>query len=234
MNKPIIIIDFIINYEIKEIEYDGMLNKAFFNIFSNLIDHINLINLIVRSVDNEPGFMTKIIFKYITNIFSGDISKNIIFLSTFANKETMINGPFFIESIKKDDEFKIITKNEKYWFTMDGKSILSNDNDSLTINSFSQLRELYEIKKQELNIKKYIESIIIYRSEILQIFQNLLLEQDKLKEKEIKINEINANITNIESKINNCQNLINSTQDLDLKMKLLNEDLNSKLNDLFR
>ena len=89
-------------------------------------------------------------------------------------------------------------------------------------------------QKNKLNIKKIIESIIRYRSEILQIFQNLLLEQDKLKEKEIKINEINANITNIESKINNCQNLINSTQDLDLKMKLLNEDLNSKLNDLFR
>ena len=43
---------------------------------------------------------------------------------------------------------KLLQKIEKYWFAIDGKSILSNDNDSLTINSFSQLKELYEIEKQ--------------------------------------------------------------------------------------
>ena len=84
--------------------------------------------------------LTLFTFSCVSNLFSKDISENFIILSTFANKDTMKNGPANIESIIMNADFLKIEKKmgEKWWFAFDSKCVLDNDEDKLTKYSFSQ------------------------------------------------------------------------------------------------
>ena len=88
---------------------------------------------------------------------------------------------------------------EKWWFAFDSKNVLSNDEDKVTKYSFSQLNELYEEKVKKLrqkSIKKFAK-VLINRGQLkIQVnllsntFQNLLMEQANLQEKEKNIIEV--------------------------------------------
>ena len=54
--------------------------------------------------------LTLFTFSCVSNLFSKDISENFIILSTFANKDTMKNGPANIESIIMNADFLKIEK----------------------------------------------------------------------------------------------------------------------------
>ncbi len=99
--------------------------------------------------------MTKFIFYNITRLFSEDTTENFIILATFASKDIFINGPAFINSIQKDDDFLKIPErpNEKWWYAFDSKCVLDNETDKVTKYSFNQLKELYEEKVKKLRRK---------------------------------------------------------------------------------
>ena len=162
--------------------------------------------------------ITRYIFSWATNLFSEDISGNFIILSTFANKEIIRNGPYFINSIATDlsDFYKIIRgMGEKWWFAFNSKCVLENDEDKLTKYSFSQLNEFYEEKIKKLcqkSTRKSVEilearnQLIIHENLLIDSFRNLL----KIKEKEKTPNKIKLEIgqNEFKEKINNTRNQI--------------------------
>ena len=244
-NKPLIIIDFQGYEDIDGKKYDDeMVNEAFSFIFSNIIDHINTVCFIYKSNVNRTDSSIKYIFSNVISLFSEDIIENFIVLGTFANRDTIMKGPSFIESFKTDFEF-LKNKdriNDKWWYALDSKCILDNEKDKLSKYSFSQLNELYEEKIKKLkpkSIKKSAEILFQSRKELkiqvnvlIDTYKNLLIEQQNLKEKEKVIKEINNKIKNIEEKIK-CVEIeyknINY-QNLEQKIIELNDELNKKLN----
>ena len=138
-----------------------MLDEAFKYVFSNIINHINAVCLISKSSQNRLDPLTRYIFSCITGLLSKEINENFIILSTFANKDTIRNGPCFIDDIIKDSDFSKIIKGigGKWWFAFDSKSILENDFDKLTKYSFSQLNEFYEEKVKRL-FQKVLKNVL--------------------------------------------------------------------------
>ena len=223
-----------------------MINESFRYIFSNIIEYINAICYISKSTSNRLDILTKYIFSTVASLFSEDISENFIFLATFANKDTLIDGPDFINSIQIDVDFLNIQKrgkDEKWWFAFDSKSVLDNEEDKLTIYSFSQLNEFYEEKVKRLkpkSIKKGSEVLATRLKLTTQLnlmedtFQNLLRELSNLLEREKNINIINNKINDLEKKIKNFESEsknLNSDQ-IEQKIKDLIIALNDKLNTL--
>ena len=76
-----------------------MITETFEYVFSNVIKHINTACFISNSFHNRLDILTKYIFSSVTSLFSDDITENFIILATFAGKDTIKNGPAFIESI---------------------------------------------------------------------------------------------------------------------------------------
>ena len=193
-NRPVILIDSQGYGDTRGKQYDEMLNDAFNYVFTSIIDHINTVCFIAKSNTNRLDILTKYIFSSVTSLFSEDISENFIILSTFASKDTITEGPAFIQSIKTEDDFLNIQKrmDEKWWYAFDSKCILDNDTDRLSKYSFSQVQQLYEEKVKGLrpkSIKKCAE-VLKTRNELKfqviqlnQIFENLLIEQRNLEEK---------------------------------------------------
>ena len=101
---------------------------------------------------------------------------------------------------KYEDFLNIQTRGEddKWWFSFDSKCVLDKkevEEDRLTKYFFSQLNKLYEEKIKKLKpkgIKKYAEVLEIRYQLKIKIkllsdtFQNLLMEQSNLQEKEEK------------------------------------------------
>jgi len=202
-NKPVIIINCQGNKE--GINFDEMLNEAFFYIFSNVIDHINTVCFIAKSTNNRIDTITKSIFSSAASLFPKDISENCIILSTFASKEIIEKGPDFVNNITTDADFLNIQKrqmDEKWWFAFDSKCVLENEADKLTKYSFSQLNEFYEEKVKKLHPKNIKECVVLkLRGELkIQVnvlndmFKDLVIEQSNLKIKEKYINEISTKI----------------------------------------
>ena len=243
--KPVILIDSQGYGDTRGKKYDEMLNDAFTFVFTSVLDHINTVCFIAKSNTNRLDILTKYIFSSVTSLFSEDISENFIILSTFASKDTISEGPDFIESIKTEDDFLNIRKrmDEKWWYAFDSKCILDNDTDRLSKYSFSQIQELYTEKVKTLkpkNIKKCAE-VLINRNELKiqynllnKISEELLVEQENLKEKKNKIKKILEKISIMEENIKNFENQSKKLDDKEIEEKLneLNKELSDKIYNL--
>ena len=225
--------------------YDEKLNEAFTYVFTNVIDHINTVCFLAKSNTNRLDILTKYIFSSVTSLFSEDISENFIILSTFAGKDTITEGPAFIKSLKTEDDFLNIQKrmNEKWWYAFDSKCILDNDTDRLSKYSFSQIKELYEEKVKKLrpkSIKKCAE-VLKTRNELKiqvnllnHIFENLLIEQTNLKEKNKSVEKILNKISQMEEKIRDFEEKSKklNPKEVEEKIQKLNKELNDRIDNL--
>ena len=241
-NKPVIIIDSQGYGDTRGTMYDEMVNEAFRFVFSEVIDHINAAFFIVKTNTNRIDILTKYIFSSVTCLFAEDISENFIILATFANKETINKGPAFVESIKTDADFLKINErmNDNWWYAIDSKSIMDNENDKLTKYSFEKANELYNVKVKKLRrkgIKKSAE-VLNTRMELkVQVenlndtFKNLLVEQDNLQEKDKSITITSEKIKMMEDKIKDLEKMEKSLnpKELQEKIRQLNVELNDKL-----
>ena len=243
-NKPIIIIDSQGFGDTRGPKYDLAINNAFRYVFSNVINHINTVCFISKACTNRFDITTRYIFSSVTSLFSEDITENFLVIATFATKDTQEEGPAFVESIKTDADFLNIQNrlNEKWWYAFDSKTILDNDEDRITKYSFSQITELYEKIKQlpTKNIEKCAEVLearhdLRVKINLLgDIFDNLVVNIANLQIKNKIILENSIKIKDIEASIQKFENYSKSLSPSQLEKKLreLNEDLNSKLNDL--
>ena len=117
LNNPIIIVDSQGFGDTRGKKYDELVKKAFEYVFNNLIKHINSIFFIAKSTDCRLDITTKYIFSCVTSLFSEDVCENLVFLTTFANKSTISQGPLFIKSISSNDKFiSILKKTSKKWY----------------------------------------------------------------------------------------------------------------------
>ena len=245
-NNPIIIIDSQGYGDTRGKQYDEKVNDAFRYVFSSLIDHINTVCFISKANTNRLDILTRYIFSSVTSLFSEDITENFIILATFANKDTMNNGPAFVESIQTDADFLKINKrkhDDNWWYSFDSKCILDNETDKLTKYSFEKMNELYEKKIKILmpkSIKKCAE-VLETRNELkIQVqklkitFEDLMLKQDNLnKEKEcLKDNE--NEIISLKNQIDSFENQIKnlSPKEQELELEKLNNDLEMKISKL--
>ena len=244
-NKPIIIIDSQGYGDTRGLSFDQKINEGFAYIFSNVINHINTVCFISKSNNNRIDINTKYIFSSVTSLFAENITENFIVVPTFATKDTIIEGPAFIDSIKTDADFLKLEErnNDKWWFALDSKSVLDNETDRITKYSFSQMKELYETKVKKLPpkpIKKSAEVLItrgelrIKVNQLYDTFQSLMMEQGNLQLKVKVLEEISNKISDMEKRIKNFENdakSLNPAQ-LEERLKNLNEELNEKLNNL--
>ena len=244
-NKPVIVIDSQGYGDTRGKNYDQMLNDAFNYVFTSVIDHINTVCFLAKSNTNRLDILTKYIFSSVTSLFSEDISENFILLSTFASKDTISEGPAFVQSIKTEEDFLNIQKrmDEKWWYAFDSKCILDNDTDKLTKFSFSQMKELYEDKIKKLkpkSIKKCAEvlqtrnELKIQANLLTNIFDDLLIEQANLNEKNKNIKKILEKICKMEENIKNFENESKklNPKELEEKINELNIELSNKINNL--
>ena len=106
-NKPIIIIDSQGYGDTRGKEYDNMINEKFNYVFSNIIDHINLVSFISKSNNNRIDEITRNTFCKATGLFDENIFENFIFLLTFATKDIESEGPssLFIEYFQQNEKF---------------------------------------------------------------------------------------------------------------------------------
>ena len=241
-NKPVIIIDSQGYGDTRGKAYDEMVDEAFRYVFSSVIDHINAAFFIVKSNTNRLDILTKYIFSSVTSLFSEDISENFIIIATFANKSTINKGPDFVESIQTDADFLNINKrmDNKWWYAIDSRSIMDNEEDKLTLYSFEKAVELYEEKVKKLRPKgiKKCADVLNTRMELRievehlnDTFQDLLVEQDNLQLKENELNDTSQKIILLEKEIRDLENdkgKLDQKQ-LDEKMKHVNDGINDIL-----
>lgn len=219
-----------------------MVDEAFKFVFSSVIDHINTVLFIAKSNTNRLDVYTRYIFSSVTKLFSEDISENFIILSTFANKSTISKGPDFVESIQTDADFLNLNKrmDSNWWYAIDSKSIMDNEEDKLTLYSFEKASELYEEKVKKLrpkSIKKCSEvlntrmELRIEVNHLNDTFLVLLAEQDNLQLKEKNINETSEKIFRMEKEISDLEKDKNrlDPKQYDEKLRMLNDRLNSNL-----
>ena len=247
-NKPIIIIDSQGYGDTRGKIYDEKINQAFSHVFSNVIDHINAVCFISKATNSRLDIQTQYIFSSVTSLFSEDISENFMILATHASKDSIDEGPCFIKSIKEDAGFLKIQDrldDDKWWYLFDSKSIMYyRDQDILTTYSFKELTEFYEkVKKLRRKSIQKCSQVLQARLELkVQVnilkntFQNLIVENQNLKQKKEKINETDNKIKDMENAIHNFEaekkskNLTN--EEIKMKIIALNEQLDKKLDDL--
>lgn len=244
-NKPIIILDSQGYGDTRGRKYDEMINSAFQYVFSNVIDHINVVCFIANATASRLDILTKYIFTSVTSLFSEDISENLFILATHANRDTMNSGPAFITTIGSDEAFISINKkmDEKFWFASDNKLIFYRDTDKLSLYSYNQLLELYEEKvkkmgpkgvKNSANVLNYRKQLTVEINKLNNSFQEMMAKNANLKEKEKKIQEkkeklteININLKNEEERIRNLKG-----KELENALKKMNENLEAQLSEL--
>ena len=247
-NKPIIIIDSQGYGDTRGKIYDEKINQAFSHVFSNVIDHINAVCFISKATNSRLDIQTQYIFSSVTSLFSEDISENFMILATHGSKDSIDEGPCFIKSIKEDAGFLKIQDrldDDKWWYLFDSKSIMYyRDQDILTTYSFKELTEFYEkVKKLRRKSIQKCSQVLQARLELkVQVnilkntFQNLIVENQNLKQKKEKINETDNKIKDMENAIHNFEaekkskNLTN--EEIKMKIIALNEQLDKKLDDL--
>ena len=247
-NNPVIIIDSQGYEYTRGKTYDEKINESFSFVFSDKIDHINAVCFISKATNSRLDIQTQYIFSSVTSLFSEDISENFMILATHATKDSIEEGPCFINSIKEDAGFLKIQDrmDDKWWYLFDSKSIINyKDKDILTTYSFEQLTEFYEEKVKKLrkksikNCSKVLKARLelkIQINNLKNIFKKLLVENKNLKEKKKIINEICNKIKNMENEIlkfeteNNSKNLTND--EIEQKIIALNKQLEEKINEL--
>ena len=245
-NKPIIIIDSQGFGDTRGKQFDELVNKAFEYTFSKLIDHINTICFIAKASEARLDNLINYIFSCATSLFSDDLSRNFIILSTFANRSTIKEGPLFISSIKNNEIFKYICDkmDEKFWYAADSKTIFENDiEDKLTKYSFKNLNDLYEekvINSKPKDINKSYQ-IISCRNQIKDNIKNIILYYINLLSEKEKLSYIESNINSYENKINDINNKINNKEyeirqiyipNIDYEREILKKEHDKKIYDL--
>ena len=243
--RPVIIIDSQGYGDTRGKTYDEMVDNSFRYVFSHIIDHINTVCFIVKSNTNRLDILTKYIFSSVTSLFSEDITENFIILATFANKDTIKNGPDFISSIQTDADFLKINErmNQKWWYSFDSKCILDNENDKLTKYSFSNANDLYDKNVTLLKPKSIAKSseVLNTRNELrIEVnnlnnqFQNLIIEQENLERNEKAIDEVSAKIQGMEIDIAKLESRMDqkNKKELENELRKLNEELNERLYNL--
>lgn len=244
-NRPLIIIDSQGYGDTRGRKYDEMINSAFQYVFSNVIDHINVVCFIANATASRLDILTKYIFISVTSLFSEDISPNLFILATHANRDTMNKGPAFVETIGSEEAFISINKkmDEKFWYASDNKLIFYRDTDKLSQYSYNQLKELYEEKvkkigpkgvKNSANVLNYRKQLTIEINKLNSTFKILLSENSNLREQEKKIQEkkekltaINVNLKNEEEKISKLKG-----KELEIALKKMNENIENQLKSL--
>ena len=173
------------------------INKAFEFVFSNIINHIDIVCLTVNSTDPRLSPTTKYIYSAVTSLFADDISDNFIVLATFALKSNMKN-PAIISGIINDEDTSFLNvqnkENKKWWYSFSSKTIFTNDDDKITKHSFNQLTNFYKetIKNSEpKDIKK--------SAEILTERNRLLGEDEIIKKHCTQIIEKQSKLANEEN-----------------------------------
>ena len=247
-NNPVIIIDSQGYGDTRGKTYDEKINESFSFVFSDKIDHINAVCFISKATNSRLDIQTQYIFSSVTSLFSEDISENFMILATHATKDSIEEGPCFINSIKEDAGFLKIQDrmDDKWWYLFDSKSIINyKDKDILTTYSFEQLTEFYEEKVKKLrkksikNCSKVLKARLelkIQINNLKNIFKKLLVENKNLKEKKKIINEICNKIKNMENEIlkfeteKNSKNL--TDDEIEQKIIALNKQLEEKINEL--
>ena len=224
---PIVIIDSAGYGDTKGKEYDEKLNEAFSYIFSNLITHINSINFVVKSTDTRIGDEAKYIFNCVTSLFAGDMTENFIVLSTHADIYTIRDGPKFIGSLKEADEdinfLKLNIRKDKWWYSVDSRSIMDNIDDQITEFSFKNFKDFYEKVKSlpKKSIQKSSELLnkrLELKSKVNRLisqFSELFNKQDVLQQKVYIIQSIENERNRLTEdptieEINNIKNSINN------------------------
>ena len=244
-NKPLIIIDSQGYGDTRGRKYDEMINSAFQYVFSNVIDHINVVCFIANATSSRLDILTKYIFTSVTSLFSEDISENLFILATHANRDTMTSGPAFISTIGSDEAFISINKkmDEKFWFASDNKQIFLNDTDKLSLYSYNQLHELYDEKVKKLgpkgvknsaNVLNYRKQLTVEINKLNETFKNMMAENSNLKLQEKKIQEKKEKLTEININLKNEQERIRSLKGKELEnaLKKMNENLEAQLNEI--
>ena len=227
-NNPFIIIDTQGFGDTRGKKYDELLRESFEYIFKNIIKHINIICFIAKSTDNKLDEQTKYIFSAITSLFAKDVSKNFIFLTTFANDITLEDGPIFIDFIKDSDNFNNIIANfdEKWYYVVDSMSILRDTSSNLAKYSYEQLKALYE---EKLNNHKNISinnslKIIAYRFRIKNIIKSIFLLYDNIKNNKNEIHNIDHKLSDYKSNLTSVGNEIkNKKYEID-SVYIINKD----------
>ena len=195
-NQPLIILDSQGYGDTRGHNKDLQINKAFEFVFSNIINHIDIVCLTVNSTDPRLSPTTKYIYSAVTSLFADDISDNFIVLATFALKSNMKN-PAIISGIINDEDTSFLNvqnkENKKWWYSLDSKTIFTNDDDKITKHSFKQLKNFYEetVKNSEpKDIKKSAEILternrLLGEDEIIKRDCTLIIEkQSKLANEE--------------------------------------------------
>lgn len=243
-NKPIILIDSQGYGDTRGISYDQKINSAFEYVFSNVISHINTVCFIAKANTNRLDVVTRYIFSSVTSLFSGDITENFVIVPTFASKDTINEGPAFVESIKTDADFlRLEDRKDQWWFALDSKSVLDNEADKITKYSFEQMKILYEKKIKKLPSKEIKNSAEVMKSRLSlrpkldllnETFKNLMMEQGNLQIKIKDLADISIKISDMENRIkmfeSDADNL--KPEELERRMKELNEVLNDRLSSL--
>ena len=243
-NKPIILIDSQGYGDTRGITYDQKINSAFGFVFSNVISHINTVCFIAKANTNRIDTVTKYIFSSVTSLFADDITENFVIIPTFASKDTIEEGPAFVESIKTDADFlKLEDRKDQWWFALDSKSVLDNEEDKITKYSFEQMKTLYEKKIKKLPSKEIKNRAEVMKSRqelrpklnlLNETFKDLMMEQGNLQLKIKDLAEISIKISDMENRIKMFENDAKTLnpEDLERRMKELNEVLNDKLSNL--
>ena len=243
-NKPVIIIDSQGYGDVGGVKEDATITPAFGYVFKNIVDHINCAGFIAQAIKSRLDPLTKYIFTCVTSLFSEDISENFIILATFANKDTIKNGPAFINSMIKDEDFLKINKrmDKNYWYAFDSKSIFDDDfDDKLCKYSYEQLSKLYEEKIKRLEPKSIKASgeIINNRETVKKelnnlntLFKDLQVEFDNLREKERVITEKNLQLKDFQNEIKILENNDNhlNPKEYEEALKQFNDNFEKKLN----
>ena len=174
-NAPIILIDTpgFCNSSKEIIKNDEKINELFYYIFSNIIEHINLICFTTkdhRRVTSEELYC----LCNIMNLFSKDIKDNFINLITFANRDIIEEGPSFISNIIKylNIEDKI---NENNIYCFDNCCIYKNLIDKYTEYTYNQLYKFYheKVKNSKYLSTKKCTNLIDYRNNLKNKFKDL-------------------------------------------------------------
>ena len=101
-NSPIILIDSQGFGDTRGERCDEFIKQAFEYTYDKLISHINIICFVARSDNPRLDMLTKYIFSFATSLFSNELIKNFVILSSFADKYTIKKGPLYINSINND------------------------------------------------------------------------------------------------------------------------------------
>jgi hypothetical protein len=213
-NNPLIIIDSQGYGDTRGHAKDLEINKAFEYVFSNIIDHINIVCLTMNSRDGRLDPLTKYIYSSVTALFADDISDNFIVLATNADP-FKLKEPQIIQSILQSEDGKFLQiKNESkkiWWYTFDSLNIFENANDKLTKHSFKQLQKFYND-----TVKQSVPKDIKKSAEILTERNKLLNDANKIENQCKKIindqDELEKEEKNLQNKKTESESLNNQAK----------------------